>query len=81
MSRKAQRACIKLTYEQKEQLIGLVEEHRFLYDVTAEDHRNKLVITNTWKKIARTMNVDGLSCKYTSKHHMQKALHISVKAP
>ena len=54
---------IKLTTPQQEHLIDLVEQHPPLYNVTLADHKNKMVTTNTWKKIAREMDVDGLGCK------------------
>ena len=58
MSQKRKSPLPKLTSEQQERLIDLVEENQLLYDVTMKDHRDRRVITNTWKKIARELDVE-----------------------
>ena len=63
MPQKRKSPLPKLTNEQQERLIDLVEENQLLYGVTMKDHRDRRVITNTWKKIARELDVEEFGCK------------------
>ena len=63
MSQKRKSPLPKHTSEQQERLTDLVEENQLLYDVTMKDHRDRRVITNTWKKIARELDVEEFGCK------------------
>ena len=53
----------KLTIQQQEHLIDLVQEHSCIYDAGHNDHKNRLVIQNTWRKMARELDVDGVDGK------------------
>ncbi|XP_045508884.1 transcription factor Adf-1-like [Colias croceus] len=47
----------------EEKLINIVAGHPFLYDISNQNYRNKLVKDNVWKAIGKDLNKNSDECK------------------
>ena len=48
-----------------EELIGLIREHPGLYDQTSKKYKDQIWTRNVWEKIAKKLDVEGMTCEYT----------------
>ena len=55
---------IKLSFDQTEMMINIIQKYPVLYDPTLTDYHHRTITFNAYERVAREMDVDNLDGKY-----------------
>ena len=61
MGKKSNKNNIKLSHDDTEKIINMIQKHEVLYNPKIDEHHDRVLLENIYEKIAMDMKIEGLS--------------------